>query len=200
MWSPTPTDTYEKGLGWSTSTTVTPQPAVPGWSSAPQPVYAFADAIITVTAAGQMVMHGSADAEVDPAAVTALTGAATGDATLLGEGTVFFSHTEPLADATTSITSTADTSTVTDTGLPYTIPFVLGGAAVIATYSNADATITVTASADVLLAADANADFTILADASAAGDVTGGLPYTLPFVIAGSVGGSVLPVDIPFVL
>jgi hypothetical protein len=113
---------------------------------------------------------------------------------------VFYAAPACDAQADVAIDATAVAAISSDGGLPYTIPFVLGGAVSIVAYSNAPAEVTVNATAVVEVAADAHADFTILATAAAHQDVSGGLPYLLPFVLGGSVGTSTLPVDIPFVL
>lgn len=185
--------------GWDTSTTVIPNPPVPGWESPPQPVYAFADATISVTASGGLVMHGTAEATVTPSAVGGLIGASLGAASLLGEGTVAFAAAAPTADASVSPTAAGVASIVADSGFPYTFPIVFGGSAVIATYSNADAVVSPVATADVELHIDALADLTILADATAAGDTTGGFPYEFDFTLGG-VSGDLFPYVFDFEL
>jgi hypothetical protein len=113
---------------------------------------------------------------------------------------VFYAAPACAAQADVVVDATAVAAISSDGGLPYTIPFVLGGAVAIVAYSNASAEVTTTATAGVEVAAEAPADFTIIATAAAHQDTSGGLPYLLPFVLGGAVGTSTIPVDTPFAL
>lgn len=198
-WSPTPTDEFEKGIGWAV-TPVVVSPLLPGWTAPPQPVYCNANAVITVTAAGALVLTSSAPSTVQPAAAGGINAAAKGYATLAGGGTSITANAVTDADATFTVDAQGLTSISADAGFPYTLPIVFGGAPALEVFTVAAAAVTVAAAASVEAAVSAEAAFTVIASASTFNDTAGGFPYEFGFILGGVGVGDLFPLEFPFAL
>lgn len=102
-------------------------------------------------------------------------------------------------DAEIDIVAPMDAAVRTDDGLPYTIPFTIGGNSVAAAVFNMIATIDATSSVD-----DVTINFEMQADIAVEAGMTlgSGLPYEIPFTLLGDAPepNTTVPYELPFEL
>lgn len=160
---------------------VTPPPPARGerrgWFSKPIG-RADASAVVTIDSPAATAVPVAAQAQAEPLATAYPVTAHSGEATLLGEGTVAAIGVATAADASISIDGTGADAITFDAGFPYTFPFTFGGNPPVQRYLAARATVDPSALSDLAVAVTADAVVEVIGS-----NAQEAFPYTFPITL-----------------